>query len=64
MSSAEIFTQLIFYNLLVNPSPAFANSVDQDQLASEPTDLDLHCLPLSMWMYINNQDEMIWLAEN
>ena len=29
--------------------PAFANSVDPDQLASrEPTDLDLHCLPLGM----------------
>ena len=29
--------------------PAFANSVDPDQLASKkPTDLDLHCLPFSM----------------
>ena len=46
-------------------SSAFANSVDPDQLASEkPTDLDLHCLPLSMWIYINNLDQVIWLAEN
>ena len=46
---------------------AFANSVDPDpdQLASQkPTDLDLHCLPLSMWIYINNLDQVIWLAEN
>ena len=60
MSSAEIFTQLIFYNLLVNPSPAFANSVDQDQLASE----EAIWSGSALWMYINNQDEMIWLAEN
>ena len=45
--------------------PAFANSVDPDQLASKkPTDLDLHCLPLSMWLYSNNLDQEIWLAEN
>ena len=28
------------------------------------TDLDLHCLPLSLWIYINNLDQVIWLAEN
>ena len=28
------------------------------------TDLDLHCLPLSMWIYSNNPDQVIWLAEN
>ena len=45
--------------------PAFANSVDPDQLASKkPTDLDLHCLPFSMWIYINNLDQVFWLAEN
>ena len=45
--------------------PALADSVDQDQLASKkPTDLDLHCLPFSMWIYINNLDQVIWLAEN
>ena len=37
--------------------PFFANSVDPDQLASEEaTDLNLHCLPLSMWIYSNNPD--------
>ena len=33
-------------------------------LLQKPTDLDLHCLPLSMWIYSNNQDHAIWLAEN
>ena len=38
----------------LNPCPAepgytltFANSVDPNQLASKPTDPNLHCLPLS-----------------
>ena len=45
--------------------PAFANSVDPDHLASKKlTDLDLHCLPFSIWIYINNLDQVIWLAEN
>ena len=44
--------------------PAFANSVDPNHLASKkPTDLDLHCLPFSMWIYINNLDQIIWLAK-
>ena len=41
--------------------PAFANNVDPD--LKKPTDLDLHCLPLSMWIYSNNPDQVIWLAE-
>ena len=41
--------------------PSFANTVDPDQLASE---LDLHCLPLSIWIYINNANQVIWLAKN
>ena len=47
--------------VLLNPIyPAFANSVDPDQLASKkPTDLDLHCLPFSMQIYINNLDQVI-----
>ena len=42
--------------------PAFANSVDPDQW--KPTDLDLHCLSFSMWIYINILDQVIWQAEN
>ena len=33
-------------------------------LLKKSTDLELHCLPLSMWIYINNLDQVIWLAEN
>ena len=39
---------------------AFANSVDPDQLASKkPTDLDLHCLSLSIQISINNLNQVI-----
>ena len=33
-------------------------------LLKKPTDLDLNCLPLSMWIYSNNPDQVIWLADN
>ena len=51
--------------VLLNPDiPSLCNNVDPDQLASEkPTDLDLHCLPISIRIYINNLDQVIWLAE-
>ena len=32
--------------------------------SKKPADLDLDCLPFSMWIYINNLDQVIWLAEN
>ena len=37
--------------------PIFANSVDPD--LKKPTDLDLHCLPLGMSIYIDNLDQVI-----
>ena len=43
------------------PYPIFPNSADPDQMASS-TDLDLHCLSFSMWICINNLDQVIWLA--
>ena len=43
--------------------PHFANNVESDQLANKPTDLDLHCLSLNMWICINNRDQVIWLAD-
>ena len=47
--------------LLTRICPAFANSVDPDQL-KRPTDLDLHCLSWSISIYINNPDQEIdWL---
>ena len=30
----------------------------------KPTDLNLHCFTLSIWVCINNLDQIIWLAEN
>ena len=42
--------------------PAFANC--RSRSVKKPTDVDLHCLPLSMRIYINNLDQVIWLAEN
>ena len=33
-------------------------------LLKKPTDLDLHCLPFSIWIYVNNVDQVSWLAEN
>ena len=47
--------------------PAFANSVDPDQKLTDmkkSTDLDLHCLSFSLWIFINNLDQVIWLADN
>ena len=45
--------------------PAFTNSVDPDQLASEEANWSGSALlPLSMWIYINNLDQVIWLDVN
>ena len=33
-------------------------------LLKKPTDLDLHCLSLNIWICMNNLDQVIWLAEN
>ena len=32
-------------------------------LLQKPTNLELHYLPFSMWIYINNLNQVIWLAE-
>ena len=55
-----------------NPSPAEPGytltlqtvKIQNSWLLKKPTDLDLHCLPFSIWIYINNLDQVIWLAEN
>ena len=55
----------------INPCPAEPGYILSLQtvkiqiswLLQKPTDLDLHCLPLSMWIYSNNLDQVIWLAE-
>ena len=57
----QIISYIILTLLLLNTTcPVLANSGDPDQLA----DLDLHCLSFSMWISINNLDQVIWLAEN
>ena len=43
---------------------ASASKSHSCRFSKKPLDLDLHCLPLSMWIYINNMDEIIWWAEN
>ena len=60
MSSAEIFTQ--HHAKLINHCPAEPGYVLhlQTRLANwKPTDLDLHCLSLSIWLCINNLDQII-----
>ena len=57
---------------IVNPGPAepeYAMSLQTVQiqiswLLQKPTDLDLHCLTLSIWICINKLDQAIWLAKN
>ena len=52
--------------LLRNKScPVLANSVDPDQL-KKPTDLDLHCLSLNMWISIKKpglSNLIVWKLE-
>ena len=39
--------------------PAFANSVDPDQLVSKkPTDLDLHCLSFNIQICVSNLNQV------
>ena len=57
---------------IINPGPAEPGytlplqtvQIQISWLLKKPTDLDLHCLPLSMWIYSNNPDQIFWLAEN
>ena len=50
---------------LLNPiCPAFANSVDPDQLASEEANWSESTLFVIMWIFINKLDQVIWLVEN
>ena len=45
--------------------PAFWNSVDPDQLASEEANWSGSALfAIKKWIYSNSPDQVIWLAEN
>ena len=51
--------------LLNRMYPAFATSVDPDQLASEEANWSGSALfVLSMWICINNPDQVTWLVKN
>ena len=53
------------FTLRFNPGPAEPRyNLPLQTVLKKPTDLDLHCLPSSMWIYSNNRDQVIWLAEN
>ena len=66
------YTYVGYTRLNISPSPAETGYglslqtvlIQISWLLKKPTDLDLHCLPLSMWIYSNNLDQVIWLAEN
>ena len=56
----------------INPCPAEPGytlplqtvQIQISWLLKKPNDLDLHCLPIRMWIYLDNLDQIIWLAEN
>ena len=54
---------LVMLNTAI-PLPLQTAKIEISWLLKKPTDLDLHCLPLRLWIYNNNPDQAIWLAEN
>ena len=48
----------------INHCPAEPGYTLPLQTVKKQIDLDLHCLQLSMQIYSNNLDWVIWLAEN
>ena len=55
---------ILTFLLLNMTCPVLANSVDPDQLASEEANWSGSALFVIMSIYINNLDQVIWLAEN
>ena len=52
-------------NFTTSAEPGYALSLQTVYIQiQKPTDLDLHCLSLSMWIYSTNPDQVIWLTEN
>ena len=50
--------------ILLNPSMPCLCQQCRSGSVGFITDLDLCCLPVSLWLYINNLDQVIWLAKN
>ena len=65
------FHQFPSYMGCVNPCPADPGynlplqtvQIQISWLLKKPTDLDLHCLSLNLWMSIKYPDQVIWLAK-
>ena len=55
---------LVMYYPLKPALPLQTVQIQITWLLQKPSDLDLHSLPLSMWICINNLDQTMWLAEN
>ena len=53
----SLIEKFMNHNVSTQIYPAFANSVDLDQLTSE---LVLHCLSISMRICIYKSDQVIW----
>ena len=61
---AEKLGYLLTLVLLNADLPCFTNCVDPDQLASLEANWSGSALFAIMWIYSNNPDQVIWLAEN
>ena len=63
---------LAYKSVLFNPCPAEPGYtlplqtvwIQIGWLLKKPAYLDLHCLPLIIWIYSNNPNQVIWFAEN
>ena len=70
ISALKVYPSTLTIVLLIPNMPSCfckqcrPRSVGFWSILKKPADLDLHCLPLSMWLCINNLNQVIWLAEN
>ena len=54
---------LIFNPGSAEPGYTLPLQTMKNQILQKPTDLDLYCFSSSMWIRINNLDQVTWLAE-
>ena len=62
----ELVTSIFFilnHSLAEHDMPCFSKQCSSRSV-KKPTDLDLHCLSLNMWISIKIPDQVIWLAGN
>ena len=53
-----IIKEILLTLVLLNPDMSCLCNM------KKPTDLDLHYLPLNIWTYSNNPNQVLWLVEN